>query len=379
MSDRPAIVFLPGVMGSRLYFPNGDKFWDPDSTRRMLRWAPLWPVRSDDDNRRELHAREPAGVLIDPLTGDVDDDGVAHGWGGVVWSFYGAYLKLLRTLAGAGRAFAVGYDWRQDIRWLGEYAAEKLWHALDATGADRLAVVAHSMGGLVVRAALKHDPALVSRVAKVVFVCQPATGAVVLYRRLFTGMVRGLDGGLKDLGFRLILGNTRAAFVGNMSGLPGPMQLLPSAFYPDDPQGRPWNAAIAAGVAAAGLFGDADCPPGLNDRTLELPDEAAADFTERVLDVTDFHQWLGPAANPDPTLPETWVIYGDGRSTEVRIAFPDSRPEPTVEPSGDGTVPSLSALAHGVTAPRLFQITGLEHATACADHGVAEATRVALS
>src|SRR4051812_39671299 len=178
MPDRPAIVFLPGVMGSRLFFPDSGKFWDPDSPWRMLRWAPLWPFRSDDDNRRELHAREPAGVVIDPLTGDVDNDGVAHGWGGVVWSFYGAYLKHLRDLAGAGRAFAVGYDWRQDIRWLGEYAAEKLWKALDATGADRLAIVAHSMGGLVARAAFKHDPTLIPRVAKVLFVCQPATGAV---------------------------------------------------------------------------------------------------------------------------------------------------------------------------------------------------------
>ena len=94
MADRPPIVFLPGVMGSRLYFPDSDKFWDPDSTWRMLRWAPLWPVRSNDDNRRELHAKEPAGVVIDPRDDDVDPDGVAARLGR-------GRLELLRGLPAA--------------------------------------------------------------------------------------------------------------------------------------------------------------------------------------------------------------------------------------------------------------------------------------
>ena len=82
MPDQPPIVFLPGVMGSRLYFQNSGKFWDPDSTLRMLRWLPIWPFRSNDDNRRELHAREPAAVMIDPLdAGSMDAQEVRLGWG----------------------------------------------------------------------------------------------------------------------------------------------------------------------------------------------------------------------------------------------------------------------------------------------------------
>ena len=75
-------------------------------------------------------------MLIDPLdSNSMSGDEVTLGWGGVVWSFYVDFLRALRSLAGDGRAFAVGYDWRQDIRWLGEYAADKLNGVLSATGA----------------------------------------------------------------------------------------------------------------------------------------------------------------------------------------------------------------------------------------------------
>ena len=96
---------------------------------------------------------------------------------------------------------------------------------LAETGADRVAIVTHSMGGLVARAACLVNPALAERIAVVVHVCQPSAGAVVLYRRLFTGLVRGLDGGggIADRVFRLLLGSDQATFLANMSGLPGPM------------------------------------------------------------------------------------------------------------------------------------------------------------
>ena len=381
MTDRPPIVFLPGVMGSRLYFPDSDKFWDPDSTWRMLRWAPLWPVRSNDDNRRELHAKEPAGVVIDPRDDDVDPDGVALGWGGVVWSFYGDYLRLLRDLAGGRRAFAVGYDWRQDIRWLGEYVADKFWAALDTTGASQLALVTHSMGGLVARAAFRHDPNLVPRISKVLYVCQPATGAVLIYRRLFTGLVPQLDGGrgISDRAFRLLLGNNRAAFVGNMSGQPGPLQLLPSKFFPTDSAGLAWNEALDADIAFRDLYGSQQSPPGLSDPTLDLPADALADFADRVLDVAEFHEWLGAAAAPEPAPPATWVVCGKGQPTEVRIAFPERCATPQVTDEGDGIVPILSALALGIREDRVFVVSELEHATACLDHRVMDQTRSVLS
>jgi pimeloyl-ACP methyl ester carboxylesterase len=375
MPGQYPIVFFPGVMGSRLHFENSGKYWDPDSAWLMRLWIPVWPFRSDEDNRRELHAREPAGVMIDPLDNQVDAHGVDHGWGGVVWSFYKDYLDHLRSLAANQDAFAVGYDWRQDIAWLGEYAAGKLRACLDHTGADKLLLAAHSMGGLVVRAALLFAPDLVHRIDKVLYICQPSVGAVVLYRRLFTGLTANLDGqgSVSNWLFRILLGNSRAGFVGNMSGQPGPLELLPSAFFPTN-AGLHWHGSLDAGLTHNALYNNNASPPGLNDLQLTLVAEARADLLERIQDIADFHGWLGAPARTDVSWPDSWLIYGTGRATETRIDFPGGAPQPGVTPEGDGTVPFLSATALGLPGDRQFGLDSLEHSTACLDSRVLDVT-----
>jgi pimeloyl-ACP methyl ester carboxylesterase len=362
MAGPYPIVFFPGVMGSRLYFEVPKKLWDPDSTWQMLLWLPQWPFRSDDDNRRQLHFDQPAYVVIDPAAAAVPPEMVEYGWGGVPWGYYGAYLLKLRALAAGGKAFVVGYDWRQDIRGLGELAADKLNACLGATNADKLWVVGHSMGALVVRAAFRHDPTLVGRVDKFLMVCPPNAGAVVLYRRLFTGMVSGLDGGLSDLGYRLVLGNSQAAFVGNMSGLPGAMQLLPSESFPRDDQEHSWNDALDNGTAFADLYDNAACPPGIDDTRLTLPADARADLDERLLDLAAY---LTNPVPPDPAPPASWLIYGTGVKTEVRITAAAGPAEPGLTLHGDGTVPSLSAVTFPVPAEQQFAVDGLDHGKAC--------------
>jgi hypothetical protein len=366
--SRP-IVFLPGVMGSRLYFPNADRFWDPDSQWRMLRWAPIRFVRSDDDNCRDMHVREPAGVVLDPLD-ELDADRVSRGWGGVVWSFYKDYLGLLEGLAENGQAFALGYDWRADIRDLGVLIAERLRLCLAVTGADKLWAATHSMGGLVFRAALKAAPDLANSIERVVHVCQPSVGAVVLYRRLFTGLVRPFDGGGKvaDRAFRFILGNSRAGFVGNMSGQPGPVQLLPSRFLLADP---PWAAALDDGSDFAGLYPNAESPPGLLDPELDLSPEVADDLRARIADVAGFQDELGDPTAPGP---DTWLLYGSGVDTETRIEFAGRTATPRLTPDGDGVVPRASARALGLPADRMIPIDGLVHAEACQHPLVHQAT-----
>ena len=64
-----------------------------------------------------------------------------------------SYLKLTLSLRKAGfDAVLLDYDWRRDIEALGKQLAERI----AADGHDEVALIGHSMGGLVARAALTH-------------------------------------------------------------------------------------------------------------------------------------------------------------------------------------------------------------------------------
>ena len=167
-----------------------------------------------------------------------------------------------------GQAFAVGYDWRQDLQWLGRFAAQKIALACELTKSE-VAPAAHSMGGTGgARAAFQTEPELMKQVEKVVFVCQPVLGTVLLYRRLFTGLMPGFDGEgtVAARAFRFLMGNSRAGFIGTISGQPGPLSLLPNTSFPPTREGIPWHEALAHGIAAYDLYSNPVSPPGCTRR-----------------------------------------------------------------------------------------------------------------
>jgi hypothetical protein len=349
-------------MGSRLYFPEADLYWDPDSTRRMFWWIPL-ALRSDDDNRRDLYWERPAGPVFDRDAGATRDQS-RRGWTTAVAGYY--RTMLLELDAHIGPAYAVGYDWRQDIGRLGAYAAAKI-RAYAADARQPVAVVTHSMGGLVLRSALRSDRGLGEQISAVVQVCPPSVGAVVLYRRLFTGLIPGPDGGGKlfDRLFRLLLGDTRAAFLGNVSGLPGAMQLLPSEYFPRDAAGRPWNSLLDQ-LGFAALYPAPDSPPGVAPVTIGLSTEVLLRLRERVSDIAAFHTSLGPPGVP--AHPNTFLVYGPDRPTEVRWGSADN-----VQPLGDEVVPATSATALGLPPERVAAVSGVVHPDACSNRDVIRA------
>jgi len=188
--------------------------------------------------------------------------------------------------------------------------------------------------------------------------------------RLFTGLVRGLDGGggVADRVFRLLLGNSQATFLANMSGLPGPMQLLPSEHFPADPAGRVWNSFLGnGGLTHSALYGQANSPPGLSPSALGLAPAVLTDLRARIGDVAAFHSFLGPPQSDNQ--PTTWLVYGTGLKTEVRVEFGGSV-TPALEERGDDVVPELSATALGLPASRVIAVRGLSHAVACQDAAV---------
>ena len=362
------VVVLPGIMGTRLHFPTTGRYWDPDSTWRMLPWVLAAAAGAGGRVARQMHRDEPAEVVGDP--DDIRPDERGFGWEGVVASYYAGFLRGLRAARG-DTVFALGYDWRQDIITLGRTVAAGIRERASGGG---VVLVTHSLGGLVARAALQQDPALAAAVRAVVHVCQPVHGAVVFYRRFFTGAVGGLDGGLRDLPFRLLVGDSPEEFALHVCGLPGAMQLLPAPQY-RGLGGVDWNPpfGVQFGDTPGGVY-DAPRPPGLADPAADP--FVAANLPDRLAEVRAYHA-AAPGFRFDPE--RTWAVFGYGLDTDDDVGFGGDGIVPHRPPTGDGVVPRTSggALFPGAeaewdaTAPgpplRQWRMAQLEHATAMLD------------
>ncbi len=266
---HPAIV-IPGILGSKLKDPASDRFvWgafvhgaaDPDFeddarlfSLPMREGVPLRELRDDVTQ---------AGVL-DTLTIDV----------GVLPVELEAYLGIMKTLgvgqyrdaqilgAGydpsrvdyAGKHFTCdqfGYDWRRDISENAAALDELIRRTLEGAraaarangqpGPDQVDVLAHSMGGMVLRYYLMHGtqplpddgslPAITwagaRHVRRAILIGTPSAGSVLALRQLVEGV-----------SYSPITPTYRPAIVGT---LPAVYQLLP----------RPRHARVVSGDGAA--------------------------------------------------------------------------------------------------------------------------------
>lgn len=358
----PAIL-LPGVMGSRFKIPGQNKHWDPDSEGWML-WD--WYFAWYDNVRLALHHTENI-VLYDDLE---------RGWSGVAHDYYGDLLKGLEDSRIPGghhpipppTVYAVGYDWRQGIETIGDFVANRIEEIRTTAGVEQVDVIAHSMGSLAIRAAFLKNPNLLqhNRIRKLVFVCPPAVGAVILYRRFFTGMIKGPDGGFWDEFFRNILGDKPYKFLTIISGTPGPVQLLPTKHYPDR-TGRPWYP----GSYVPGMYADTHCPPGLEipnaDLEEDLSEVARKDLKKRIGEQIYYEAFMGEPKNTEH--PNSYLIYGNVDKTEIEFNRED--PEEVITANaGDQTVADVSALASAVPAGNRIPYSKLEHGEACNDERV---------
>ena len=217
------IVFVPGIMGSRLK-RSGKRVWDPSDTkftvwnyvkaspetRQELLGSPGLEVDEDtsDSFQRGVSGdtmkNEAGGTLglagfgyLPPLAQQEifnkakasGQDAAAQGWGGVAWGFYGDFLEMLSWHDWTPFAkvflhpvYAVAYNWTQDNALSGDSLASKIT-AIKAReqGKERICekviVISHSMGGLVSRAALSK---VEGEVFGMIHGAQPAFGARLL-------------------------------------------------------------------------------------------------------------------------------------------------------------------------------------------------------
>jgi pimeloyl-ACP methyl ester carboxylesterase len=146
--DRAArrVYVLPGIMGSQLGLPRGGG--RPNDI--------LWLDPIDFQSGRLTDLRLGASTRV-----------VAMG----AMSY--SYLKLTLSLRAAGfDAVLLDYDWRRDLASLGKLLARRI----EADGRDDVALIGHSMGGLVARAALTHE--IGQRVSRLVMLGTPNAGSL---------------------------------------------------------------------------------------------------------------------------------------------------------------------------------------------------------
>ncbi|MBX7197599.1 MAG: hypothetical protein K1X94_36475 [Sandaracinaceae bacterium] len=193
---RPSIlpiVLVPGIMGTRLTDPRTDDLvWNPsgepfgdspgpftvDVERLQQVSAPLVP---DETHREALRSKHR------------EVQHIRH-WYNLVQKHYGALAKHLAALDLPAleerhltpRVYCCGYDWRQDNARSAARLAGVVEEALRETGASKVIVVAHGMGGLVARYYC-HALGGESKVHQLVLLASPTLGSPAAYAQLRQG------------------------------------------------------------------------------------------------------------------------------------------------------------------------------------------------
>jgi len=292
------IIFVPGIMGSRLRDRNGNKVWDPDSKLFMLgKFGVFWQSARKRKNKlvgRAFHS-EYLSVIEDDhshnkrFADKTDRTRAKRGWGGVGWSSYGDFLIALQNkqweplvhLNFRTPVHVFGYNWTACNGLAGEKLAayvEETIAGYRERACTHVILVTHSMGGLVARAACKL-PGVKNKVIGVIHGVQPAMGSAAAYWRMKGGFERphtipDLDGWqwLKNpskmvhhktetlltkgydfgMGTDLGLGNVTAWVLGAdgeevtslLGNMPGGLELLPNQRYRDNDGNQQWLVFI---------------------------------------------------------------------------------------------------------------------------------------
>ncbi len=271
------VYVLPGIMGSQLGYIRAGK--RPNDI--------VWLDPVDINFGRLAELRFPGSERLVPL-------------GAMNYT----YLKLTLSLRRAGfDAVLVGYDWRQDVLTLGESLAARI----EADAHENVGIVAHSMGGLVARAALTH--AAGNRVSQIVTLGTPNSGSVGAVQAL-----RGTYSVVRKLGMLDLKHDAEFLAREIFSSFPGIYALLPSGDR----------------AAKLDLF-DASAWPAQGPG----PDAAL------LRDSASLPQKLAPADDRFD------VIVGCNRITATRVARRGDDFEYEYSLRGDGTVPMELARLDG--------------------------------
>ncbi|MBE2243390.1 MAG: CHAT domain-containing protein [Burkholderiaceae bacterium] len=297
----PVVVVLPGVMGSHLEVGAGDRIWfDPADIA-------LGGLDKIGWSRPDVEAEK----LFD--------------------MFYG---ELCLHLAQSHRVEPFAYDWRQPLDVLAERLGEFLDRLLAGT-TQPVRLLAHSMGGLVVRACIRKRRAVMDALmgrdgARLVMLGTPNQGAYSMVENLI-----GKGDTLRSL-VRLDLEHDMQQVLDLVADFRGPLALLPKPGFVDDFEGEPDGGQSQALFQAATW---AAFKPRLRD--LWFGDGRCALPSQEALDAAG---WLWRQdGDARPALPAEYetkcaYIFGAAPNTPCGIREQGGQLKMVGTPRGDGTV-----------------------------------------
>ncbi len=286
------LIFVPGIMGSLLLSKTkGGVWWIDVRTRQHINDLALAPDGLED--------ADPANQ-IEPFSSDPT---------------YEPFLTAVLARDDFGHE-VFPFDWRKPLH-LSATALKDLVNRLYSGNGNRpVHLVAHSMGGLVVRAALMaHGPELWPRIGRIVFIGTPHYGSPAI-----AGYLKNHLWGfelLALLGLYLSRDTFRSLW-GALSMLPAPSGIYPGT-RPADPS--PWTFAPAAEdyqhpCANFDLY-------RAESWALDLTPSQTSELQNVLNHTSEFHRQMDDAHWAlDQTLRDRMlVIAGVGYKTLFRLAY----------------------------------------------------------
>ncbi len=270
------VYLLPGIMGSQLGLVRGG------SRPNDILW--LDPIDIAFGRLTEL-ALTPDSKIV--------------ALGAMAYS----YLKMTLNLRKAGYdAVLLDYDWRRDIGSLGKLLAARI----ESDGRQNVAIVGHSMGGLVARAALTHRAG--ERVSQLVMLGTPNSGSLAAVQAL-----RGTYSVVRKIAMLDLRHDAEFLAREVFDTFPGLHEMLPTGNV----------------VTDLDLF-DVDAWPAAGPKPQAALLRAAAGLTQRLA----------------PADARFHMVVGCNRTTATGVALRDGDFEYEYSAQGDGTVPiELARLA----------------------------------
>ncbi len=301
LADLPVVVVLPGVMGSHLCVRRDDRVWF-----------------------------DPADIALGGL------EKIAWEQGGVeaekLFSMF--YGKLCEHLAASHRVEPFPYDWRQPLDVLAERLGEFLDRLLKQT-TQPVRLLAHSMGGLVVRACIHKRRAVMDELmardgARFVMLGTPNQGAYSMVENLL-----GKGSTLRTL-VRLDVKHDMQQVLDIVAGFRGALQLLPKPGFVDIFQGQPGGGERYDLDQATTWTA---FKPKVRD--LWFGDGQSATPAQDVLDSASWLWRQDGAARP--SLPAEYAaksayVFGVARNTPCGVREEGGRLKMVGTTRGDGTV-----------------------------------------